>query len=61
MSYHDSMTTSLTLYHCDWKFIFVYNTTVFVVNMSSRFSSKSEAFASELLENIEEMFPHYLY
>ena len=28
-------------------------------NISSRFSSSSEAIASELLENIEEMFPRY--
>ena len=30
-----------------------------VVNISSRISSNSEANASELLENIDEMFPHY--
>ena len=29
-------------------------------NMSWRFSRNSEAFASEFLENIEEMFPRYL-
>ena len=28
-------------------------------NISSKFSSNSEAFASELLENLEEMLPHY--
>ena len=28
--------------------------------MSSRFSSNSEAFASELLENLEDMFPLYM-
>ena len=28
--------------------------------MSSRFSSNSEAFALEFLENLEEMFPRYL-
>ena len=28
-------------------------------NISSRFSSNSEADASELLENLEEMFPWY--
>ena len=28
--------------------------------ISSRFSSNSEASASELLENLEEMFPRYL-
>ena len=28
--------------------------------MSSRFPSNYEALASELLENIEEMVPHYL-
>ena len=27
--------------------------------VSSRFSSNSETFASELLENLEEMFPRY--
>ena len=30
-----------------------------ISNISSRFSINSEAFASELLENIEEIFPHY--
>ena len=29
-------------------------------NISSRFSSKSEASASELLENLEDMFPQFL-
>ena len=29
-------------------------------NISSRFSRNSEAFASELLENLEEMFPLYM-
>ena len=28
-------------------------------NTSSRFSNNTEANASELLENLEEMFPHY--
>ena len=28
-------------------------------NISSKLSSNSEAFASELLEYLEEMFPHY--
>ena len=34
---------------------------IIIINydMSSTFSSNSEAFASELLENIEEMFPTY--
>ena len=30
-------------------------------NISSRFCSNSEADASELLHNLEEMFPRYLY
>ena len=30
-----------------------------VVNMSARCSSNSEAFVSELLEHLEEMFPRY--
>ena len=30
-------------------------------NISSIFSSNSEAFASELLENLEEMFPRYIH
>ena len=29
------------------------------INTSSKFYSKSEAYASELLENIEEMYPRY--
>ena len=29
------------------------------VNISSKFSINSEAFASELIENLEEMFPKY--
>ena len=33
--------------------------TVVQKNISSRFSSNSEVFASELLENIEEIFPWY--
>ena len=32
---------------------------VYIGNMSSIFSAKSEADASELSENIEDMFPRY--
>ena len=32
---------------------------VFIFQMSSIFSSNSEAFASEQLENLEEMIPRY--
>ena len=38
------------------KYIIVY---VVPSNISARFSSSSEADASELLENLEEMFPRY--
>ena len=36
------------------------NIIVHLGNISSKFSSNSEADASELLENLEEMFPRYL-
>ena len=40
---------------------FVYDpyTTISIEEMSSRFSNKPEAFASGLLENLEEMFLRY--
>ena len=38
---------------CDWE------TVPYIKNISSRFSSNSEANASELLENLEEMFLRY--
>ena len=34
---------------------------VILKNFAPRFTCNSEVFASELLENIEEMLPHYLY
>ena len=36
-----------------------YKLTVVGGYISSRFSSNSEAFASELLENLEEIYPRY--
>ena len=47
---------------CDCIFEFVDNVAVPVVwrNISLILRSNSEAFASELLQNIEEMFPRYL-
>ena len=39
------------------KYLFMIHTLPSVGNNSSRFSSNSEAFASESLENLEEMFP----
>ena len=47
-----------------WRFESVGNScTVHVVQRSipPKFSSNSEADASELLENLKEMFPRYLY
>ena len=41
---------------CGWRF-----EPVLQGSISSRFSRNSEASASELLENLEEMFPRYLY
>ena len=41
---------------------FVYDSHSTISYISSRLSSNSEAFASELLENLEEMFPlHYMH
>ena len=43
-------------------YFFMVHTLLLVTrNISSRLSSNSEAFASELLENIEEMFLRYYY
>ena len=45
---------------CGWIFETTDNITIeYRWKISSRFSSNSEADASELLENLEEMFPQY--
>ena len=42
-----------------WKGLMINGMHIWRGNMSSRFSSNSEAKASELLENLEEIFPRY--
>ena len=56
-SFNPFMTGSTSV--CDRRFEPADNITAHVVQRKhrSRFSSNSEAFASELLENVEEMFP----
>ena len=46
---------------CGWRFEHVNHITMYVVtrDISSRLSANSEVSPSELLENLEEMFPHY--
>ena len=39
-----------------WK---VYTHCLFITSISSRFDGNSEAFASELLANLEEMYPSF--
>ena len=39
---------------CDW-----IRCVQYPVHISSRFPSTSEAYALEVLENLEEIFPHY--
>ena len=45
---------------CGWRFELAENINVYVVpNVSSKFSSNSEVYTSELLESIEEMLIRY--
>ena len=46
---------------CIGNFLSDYCFVILKINISSRFSSNSEADASELLENIREIFLRYLY